>query len=237
MTPDEEGFFRTISRSSRRRYPTPVLRRLAGRAEQGRADRAEFIRVQCELARLSERHPRTELLRRREQQLEPPELERSRWIAARDADYGFTLEFRRGFILRLHVRNQPGLEDLLRQARRVFQYGPIRHLDIQGNYGRHVKEDEHVWMDTAAVQALVALPEIRWGRRLTLEWITDEAALALARSPVLDLVQRIRINWSVLDYWNTEPLLRRRFGDRLELRHVWLRVETCPDLDTSPPIP
>jgi uncharacterized protein (TIGR02996 family) len=89
--------------------------------ENGDPERAEFIRLQCELARGDETDPRRERLRSREQQLlrdyqtfwkqQLPELEEVRWEA-----------FGRGFIETVRIESREAFDQ---QADRIFAAAPV----------------------------------------------------------------------------------------------------------------
>jgi hypothetical protein len=117
----------------------------------------------------------------------------------------------------------------LMHARDLFQYGPIRHLDIQGSYWL-----QEAVLDPTAVKTAIALPEMRWVRRLTLDRIDSEAARAVARSPSLEQLARLRISRVALDD-DATALLRARFRERLELQELIRSLgDLAPGLATAP---
>src|SRR5262245_7353205 len=71
--------------------------------ENGDQARAEFIRVQCELARLGEDDPRRPALQKRERQL--LRAHRAAWVAEKPALAGQHVEFLRGFLAPLLVES------------------------------------------------------------------------------------------------------------------------------------
>lgn len=89
--------------------------------ETGDTDRAEFIRVQCELQTRNIPKKRRELLRQREGEL----LETHGWDWAEP--YGEEIsewQFERGFIERIHMNLETSKNHILK----VLQKGPIRHI-------------------------------------------------------------------------------------------------------------
>lgn len=98
--------------------------------EQGETERAEFIRIQCELAQSAEGDPRRKRLRAREQELlrlyqvawreQLPELEEVRWET-----------FERGFVSAVRVESRAAFET---QAKTIFEAAPIRELRFHRIY-------------------------------------------------------------------------------------------------------
>jgi uncharacterized protein (TIGR02996 family) len=91
--------------------------------DNGRPERAEFIRVQIELARLAEDDPRREGLEERERALLNARQED--WLGAAGRLLS-TPEFRRGFV----ERGQLGARQFLTHAEELFRLAPIRHLKL-----------------------------------------------------------------------------------------------------------
>ncbi len=92
--------------------------------ERGDLDRAEFIRVQCELAHLPEGDRRAVQRRTRERAL----------LSEHEEDWAGPLpglaedwEFRRGFVEAVVIRTEP----FLRQAEAIFRSAPVRELRLQ----------------------------------------------------------------------------------------------------------
>src|SRR5689334_19357683 len=108
--------------------------------ESGDADRAEFIRVQCELARLPAGHPDRPALAAREEEL--LRANRPRWVvpASRLAQ-----QFRRGFVEVVRTT----ADRLLAVAGRLFRTTPVRELRLQD-------ADQH----TAALARLPGLARV-----------------------------------------------------------------------------
>jgi uncharacterized protein (TIGR02996 family) len=87
--------------------------------DHGDSSRAEFIRVQCRLARLDEDAPEREELERREKELlKENEI---RWLGAKRFK---RWQFRRGMLEYVVLSAQ----DFPRKAARLFRAYPIRHI-------------------------------------------------------------------------------------------------------------
>jgi uncharacterized protein (TIGR02996 family) len=121
----EEGFLRAICAEPDDDGPRLVY---ADWLEEHRhLDRAEFIRVQCALARLPEQHPLGTHLKRQEQNLlrqHAPE-----WLAPFepwhcDREDWFSFSFHRGFVEQLSVWTEP----FLMQTEELFALTPLRHV-------------------------------------------------------------------------------------------------------------
>jgi uncharacterized protein (TIGR02996 family) len=91
--------------------------------EQGRGPRAEFIRVQCELARLTEESPRRKKLARREKALLKEWGER--W-AAPLWQLASEWVYRRGFIEQVVIGPVCGTAPHLLKG--LFELAPVRHV-------------------------------------------------------------------------------------------------------------
>jgi uncharacterized protein (TIGR02996 family) len=120
--------------------------------DHGRQPRAEFIRLQCELARLPRRHPRRETLETREQEL--LEAHRSRW----DREVkrlGDEREYHRGFVEAVTFKQ---CRKFIKAAPALFDLAPVRRLTLVEIEG---------WKDLEKLQALEQL------RRLTYLKIAD----------------------------------------------------------------
>jgi uncharacterized protein (TIGR02996 family) len=106
---------------------TPRLRYadwLQGHGGEAGADRAEFIRLQCELARLPEDDPRRPSLQQREAAL----LDRYRRAWDRDVGgLGDERTYRRGFVEAVRFRDN---RDFLTAANDLFAVAPVRHLSL-----------------------------------------------------------------------------------------------------------
>jgi uncharacterized protein (TIGR02996 family) len=96
--------------------------------EQGRPDRAEFIRVQVALARLAENDPRRTELEARERGL----------LAAHEADWVRPLQavadawtFRRGFVETVTLHREPSSADLAT----LHRLGPVQEVVVLSGEG------------------------------------------------------------------------------------------------------
>jgi uncharacterized protein (TIGR02996 family) len=94
--------------------------------EYGELDRAEFIRLQCEAARLPPSDRRKEELNTRAQAL----LTDANWSAWGGMLRGmaYSWQFRRGFIEKVWM----GVNDFLEHAERVMKMAPVRHIQFIG---------------------------------------------------------------------------------------------------------
>jgi uncharacterized protein (TIGR02996 family) len=95
--------------------------------DHGDADRAEFIRLQIELARLDKNDPRRPALQQREVAL----LEQHAWEWAEPlGPYASEWVFRRGFVEKVQAR----LERPADEIREMLRLAPIRHLRHTGQF-------------------------------------------------------------------------------------------------------
>jgi uncharacterized protein (TIGR02996 family) len=115
--------------------------------EQGRPERAEFIRVQCRLARLPARHPQRARLREREKKLLAEGQQE--WLGQL---HGLTgqWEFRDGFPEKAII----AADNLLKHADALFGRLPLRELFINDIRKRH----------TPQLLRLPYLSRLRWLR-------------------------------------------------------------------------
>jgi uncharacterized protein (TIGR02996 family) len=193
MSADRAAFLRAIA--DRPDDDLPRLVYADWLDEHGEPARAEFIRVQCELARLRRDDPRVAELRRREDEL----------LAAHEADWrpgpfdGLTLgSFLRGFIRELTVTRfeafPAGIEkiapvhpiaylriDRMRPAefRRLAQAEPLSTVGVQDVSGGTISN--------AAVRAFVLSPYLGnlWALYLNGSPVGDVGAQSIADAPTL----------------------------------------------------
>jgi uncharacterized protein (TIGR02996 family) len=92
--------------------------------EHGDCDRAEFIRVQCALARGPRDDPRNPQLRQRERELLV--TNRARWGAPLDG-VALSWTFRRGFVEEVEVAAMV----FLRRGERLFDVAPVRTVKLE----------------------------------------------------------------------------------------------------------
>jgi uncharacterized protein (TIGR02996 family) len=147
--------------------------------EQGECDRAEFIRVQCALARGGWEGDRGPELRRREREL----LRRHEgaWVGAL-ADFVSGWTFERGFVGGLTVMT----EAFLRHAALIFELAPARHVKLRGAR-RHMAA-------LAAEPALQSLASLD----LSFNLIDPVGAATFFRSPYLGSLAALNLCWNAL---------------------------------------
>jgi uncharacterized protein (TIGR02996 family) len=185
--------------------------------EHGDADRAEFIRVQCELARGVGDEARRESLRLRERELL---LAHEReWLGPLVAAV-YRAVFVRGFVERVTVHAQR-----LKKAAALFPTAPIRHLVLLG-------------MEDMAV--LRKLPQLR---RLTTLDLREDCELSadgvghIADSPHLGGVSHLILRQRRMDDDPAEALAKTPALARLrtlDLYDAWWNVAPLPLLSHSP---
>jgi uncharacterized protein (TIGR02996 family) len=159
----EEGFLQAIAEAPE--DDTPRLVYADWLEEHGQPERAEFIRLQCELARVEEDevHPAQE---DRVRELE--KAHREEWLADLPAPEGVHWGFHRGLPEELRV----GTFTVLRKRAKTLFRAPVRRLQVQK--WRHVG-------------ALAGLPQLAGLTRLDLSFhtVSPAGAYALASSPYL----------------------------------------------------
>jgi uncharacterized protein (TIGR02996 family) len=134
--------------------------------EHGQAARAEFIRVQCRLAALPERHPERAALRAREAELHASHSKA--WCRGLPQWVWGHCQFRRGFVDRVEAT----LAQFLKGAAKLRRLAPVREVRIRdADQGLEVLGSPH----------LASLTELHLGST----GIGDEGATALASSPSL----------------------------------------------------
>jgi uncharacterized protein (TIGR02996 family) len=184
--------------------------------------RAEFIRVQCELARLGEGDPRRRRLRARERAILA--RHRAEWIAPL-AELGHVpwyfehrpaCEFRRGFAEFIALE----CDDFLRRAGRLFEKTPVRHLRLWTD-GRNEK-----------VPQLAALPLL--ARVAVLDLSKNELGLCgpgigpFAESPHLARLRGLVLYENFLGSRQVATLTRSTAMPRLEsLSFGWCSVRSA----------
>jgi len=174
--------------------------------EHGEEERAEFIRVQCEMARLAADDERREALVTRARQLQThfgkrwlkelpvPNPENIHWVEAPDWLGGET--FDRGFAGLLRVQTAALLA---KHANVLFHATPVRRLMIW-----NIKRGDKL----AKISQLQHLHTIR------IRVFSKQAADDLLECPYLDSVPDIRFSFTALSEAHIERL-RKKFGDRL----------------------
>jgi uncharacterized protein (TIGR02996 family) len=172
--------------------------------ENGNPERAEFIRVQTELARLDEFDCRVPALRQREQELRPGQIEA--WKAVL-GDLVLGMQFDRGIPATAILTAQA----FLANADRLFHLFPGRgvRLDHVYKHSRALAESPHLarltsldltgeTVSRAAVKRFADSPHVANLRRLVLvntglDW---EGARWLGRSPQLDRLEVLELQGS-----------------------------------------
>jgi uncharacterized protein (TIGR02996 family) len=159
--------------------------------ERGQAERAEFIRIQCQLARIEGDDPRRpDLARREEELLVAHEAEWQKEVPAWAAKYA---RFRRGFVAGVDT----GVKTFLSKAAGLFVRAPVTRLftrtDLAGLEA--LADSEHLAAlrdlhlrsaEPAGVARLLASPHAAELRGLHLIAIAGWAARFPALAPVLE---------------------------------------------------
>jgi uncharacterized protein (TIGR02996 family) len=176
--------------------------------EHGNADRAEFIRVQIELARSPPEAPsRHELLRREKELLE---THRAAWLKELPPmPSGTKLEFQRGFVHRVTFARAARFSE---HAGKLSAAAPIQELRIGKLLLEHLPELaespllarlsalllEGNPLDEQSVQRLVASPHLVCLTRLHLidSAVGDGAIRALAASPCRTTLSELDVSWN-----------------------------------------
>lgn len=193
--------------------------------EHGRPERATFIRLQVELARLLRYDPRREVLSRKAGRL--LDLYRDDWLAELPTIDGVTWgDFERGFVSAVSVRSIAQFE---RAAARIWAAAPVHALDLR-DPGRMGQTRPY-----AALRAirLRHLPSARWLEEFVnsafvstvrtldltgLELENDGVAL-LARSMALGDLRELVLDDNLVGVRGIEALARARFRPtRLSVR-------------------
>jgi uncharacterized protein (TIGR02996 family) len=148
--------------------------------EQGDASRAEFIRVQCELAHLSGKEERAELEHREEQLLS---ANRAAWLGPLHKELPYShCAFRRGFPEELTVRPKV----MVKMAEEFNARVPAGRVTLYGGFG------------DPAMQALMACPCLGWVAGLTYEHprLTDDGLEMVANSVNLPHLAELSIGFA-----------------------------------------
>jgi uncharacterized protein (TIGR02996 family) len=177
--------------------------------EAGDADRADFIRVQCELARMPGQHPARPALVARENEL--LRVNKPRWVIA---ELGGKQVFRRGFVESVRTTAQ-----WLIAASAELTRAPLRELRLQSADGyadeltrlpilsRVVSLDLTNNSFPTVVRILTEAP-LTALRRLTARncQIWPEGVQALARSPAVARLQRLNLSGNPISDAGMETL-------------------------------
>jgi uncharacterized protein (TIGR02996 family) len=171
--------------------------------EHGKADRAEFIRVQCELAKLPGDSPRRRALEEREQAL--LKAHRDAWLTEVAGWARQGAVFRRGFITEV---SSPYLA-YCNGARALFRRAPVRGVSLRclQYYGPFT---------VPTLPSVEQLTSLGLSTPLRLEFPSD-----LPRLKVLVLETVFGLHPKTVNDWLTAPTLPALTG--LHLTHCWLR--------------
>jgi uncharacterized protein (TIGR02996 family) len=174
--------------------------------EHGDEERAEFIRLQIEAARLAADDKRRSSLVARATELEEkhgavwlselPKVGRIDWLRAPGGWLGGEA-FDRGFAARVRVDNAGAV---VKHAKVLFAATPVRRLLI--------------W-NIKRADKLALLPHLRHLHTIRARIVSKQAADDLLKCPYLDAVPDIRLSFTALTEAHIERL-RKKFGDRLQ---------------------
>jgi uncharacterized protein (TIGR02996 family) len=199
--------------------------------EHGEPDRAEFIRLQCELEQLPEEDPRLPALARRERELRRRHA--ARW-AGHLAHLVRSFEFRRGFVEAVEV----DAGQLLRYADTLFRLAPLRCLRVHAEADQFVRladcprleritaldlalqpcpESEHPLVP-GGLKRLLDSPHLTRLTSLRLRGLRPEWLPALARSRHLGRLTRLDLAANHLGVGGLAPLLDLRLPALEDLR-------------------
>lgn len=126
-----DGFLRAIAASPEDDHPRLIYADWL--EERGEVDRAEFIRVQCALARCEEDDER-ERLGAIEHRLLRMHRCREGWVPRPVQEFAGGWGFERGFFARMKLE----AEEFLDRGELLRATPPIRHLDLTGVQGQHI---------------------------------------------------------------------------------------------------
>ena len=179
--------------------------------DHGDGDRAEFIRVQCRLARLDPYDPERRELRRREYELHAEHW--GEW-AAPFVGRVERWRFRRGFVEQIRCDGR----QFLKEAKRLLELAPIRELLLEhpekGDFRRvvaskHLRRITHLDLDFArlgddGMAGLADSSNVAQLTDLSLKWndLTTAGMLAVVRTPRLRSLRRVQFYES--DGWGKD---------------------------------
>lgn len=178
--PTEEAFLQAI-----REHPEDDLPRLVFADwldEQGRSQRAEFVRVQCELATLSDTDPRRRNLQSRSDELEA--AHRHEWIGPLQDLSSCSVTFRRGFADRLRVYDYHLEQAILPQLHVAFCQNAVSEMDYSSSAGG--RPDNQV---PELLRESLDWPEVRSLRQLKLSYYRPSGSDGWEDSEIEQLVR------------------------------------------------
>jgi uncharacterized protein (TIGR02996 family) len=165
--------------------------------EHGDEARADFIRIQCTLARLDEGDEHRPALEARQKQLQ--DAHRNAWLAPFFSRGVFLWEFRRGFVERVTMH----ADRFLKHAAVLFDLAPVREAaldNVSGCFSRLVK-----------CRHLARLA----GLTLTGQELGLRGRMALFDSPHLAGLRKLGLRRNRIDAWTLPGLLHSRWLPQL----------------------
>jgi uncharacterized protein (TIGR02996 family) len=175
--------------------------------EHGQPERAEFIRLQCQLARPDQDYPRRRALEKREDHL--LEYHRRTWLGELD-EFCMPRSFRRGFPEVVVLEHDTLTREFLARAPELFPLAPLVELELC--YGIHPA-------DPTVFRALAGVPQLSHFRTLRVTYCAsrpEPALLALLESPFWTNLRHLMLSEGCVP--RTPALLdsiRLRCGDRV----------------------
>jgi len=212
MTPDEAGFFRTILD-----HPdddTPRLIYADWLEDRGETERAEFIRVQCELANRMRRKKRYGHLQKRSEELWPAPLKHYM------GNSEISVQYVRGFAEKVRLQGKHALDQYL-SISAFRNLGPVQNFDVRADCHPGDFAPVPYWL----AKALAGFPALQWVRELRVCHTVLKGVEALIVSPHLSAVATIRIDVELEQEtrgtWDRvrriEERAKTRFGERIHL--------------------
>jgi uncharacterized protein (TIGR02996 family) len=140
--------------------------------EHDQPERAEFIRVECELEHAEEHGPRWRQLTAR--QIDLIRAHKKDWVRPFKG-WTYSTHFRRGFVDTVSV----SLQRFTTRAAELFRLAPVRQVHFTRLYAL-----DDLRVAAATVEALAAVPELRRARGLDFaaQYLGDEGLRALLRA-------------------------------------------------------
>ena len=223
---DRDALFRTILENPDDDAPRLVFADWL--EEHGEEARAEFIRVQCELAARAPGDPRRQILQEREAQL--LRLHGSAWLK------GFPVQgsrrifsWRRGFVGAITL----SIPEWLRVGARLVRWTPLEEVRFDGvvlrDLGRLAKSPplgrvaridlSFKQLDVGALEVLAGIPHLGRLRALKLSdnRLTADGIRALARSPIAGQLRELDLNANDLGAGGAEALAEGNFARLADL--------------------
>jgi uncharacterized protein (TIGR02996 family) len=198
---DREAFLRTILENPDDDLPRLVFADWL--QENGDEDRADFIRIQCELAQTPKSDPRRKELESRSQAY--LRLHQVQWQSDLPYWEGVRWEtFERGFVASVRVDSP---QAFFLHAKEIIEYAPIQHLSFHRFYAEHAKQ-------------LANVPPLKQIRSLDLEdgnRIGNLGLEALAESPYLPNLRSLKLGGNGLGPASVRALAHSKTIDKLML--------------------